>query len=457
MTHIHLIGIGGTGLSAIAKVLLERGYQVSGSDLTASPLAAAVAEAGAQVSLGHQADNIRGADLVVRSSAVPEENVEVQAAYQAGIPVLKRTGFLSHLTNGYRTIAVAGSHGKTTTTAMTAWMLTELGQDPSFIAGGVVENLGTNARHGEGELFVIEADEYDHMFLGLDPDLAVVTNVEHDHPDLFSTPGEFELAFDKFLDRLHPEGTLIYCQEDRGARRLAKRIQPGQKAVSYGIESAQGTYRGEDLQLNEFGGFSFQVKALQADRDSSLRISLQVPGKHNVLNALAAFAVGDQLGFGAAQIGRALSAFQGSGRRFEIRGEFRGIVLVDDYGHHPTEIRVSLAAAKAAYPNRRIWALWQPHTYSRTGTFYEDYRRAFKDAEEVIVLDVYAAREEKPPGFDMAGLVEGIHHNSVHFLPEISTAVSYLKQNLQEGDLLLVFTAGDAIEVTNRLQKFFQR
>jgi UDP-N-acetylmuramate--alanine ligase len=295
------------------------------------------------------------------------------------------------------------------------------------------------------------------MFLGLDPDLAVVTNVEHDHPDLFSTPGEFELAFDKFLDRLHPEGTLIYCQEDRGARRLAKRIQPGQKAVSYGIESAQCTYRGKDLQLNEFGGFSFQVKALQADRDSSLRISLQVPGKHNVLNALAAFAVGDQLGFGAAQIGRALSAFQGSGRRFEIRGEFRGIVLVDDYGHHPTEIRVSLAAAKAAYPNRRIWALWQPHTYSRTGTFYEDYRRAFKDAEEVIVLDVYAAREEKPPGFDMAGLVEGIHHNSVHFLPEISTAVSYLKQNLQEGDLLLVFTAGDAIEVTNRLQKFFQR
>jgi UDP-N-acetylmuramate--alanine ligase len=450
MEHIHLIGIGGTGLSAIAIVLLERGYQVSGSDLNPSPLLDAVKAAGATVYLGHQAGNIGNADLVVRSSAIPEDNPEVLAAAELGIPVLKRSDFLDHLLDGKHVMAIAGSHGKTTTSGMLAWILSDLDQDPSFIVGSVVANLGTNARSGSGEQFVIEADEYDHMFLGIKPDLAVITNIEHDHPDIFPTPESFSDAFRAFLKQVKPEGTVILCNEDPGAAAMAGEINKGQQLVRYGFASG-GEYIARNLTNNDQAGFDFEIQINQTKAEQVYPISLRVPGKHNVLNALAAFAAADHLRLNRERIIKALEKFTGSERRFEIQGEFQGVKLIDDYAHHPTEIKTTLDAARSAYPGGFIRAVWQPHTYSRTKTLAADFIKAFDDADEVIVLDVYAAREEKPAGFSIENIAADIIHSQVIFLPDNDQAVQYLLGELTEGDILIVFSAGDAIEINQKL------
>ncbi|MCJ7716925.1 MAG: UDP-N-acetylmuramate--L-alanine ligase [Anaerolineales bacterium] len=453
MKHIHFIGIGGTGLSAIAKVLLEEGYKVSGSDLTMSTLTDAVQEAGGNVFLGHQAENIQGADIVVRSSAVLEENVEVKAALAANIPVLKRSEFLGRLMEGKEVIAVAGSHGKTTTTSMITWILSALDKDPSFIVGGVVANLNTNAKAGKGSDFVIEADEYDYMFLGLNPSLAVVTNVEHDHPDIFPTEEIFRDAFRSFVNKLKPDGILVLCGEDPGAMQLQAELKPAQQLVVYGFQAPNRDYIALNLENNENGGISFEVSAGTDTQKEPVQIALKIPGKHNVLNALAAYAVAEKIGLSGAKIGRALSEFEGSERRFDIRGEYRGIMLIDDYAHHPTEIEATLSAARDSYPDRRIWAVWQPHTYSRTQTLFSGFTEVFSQADQVIVLDVYAAREEKPADFSIIELVNEIDHPNVHFIPENEKAYEFLLKELQTGDLLLIFTAGDAIDINVQLER----
>jgi len=453
MEHIHFIGIGGTGLSAIAKVLLEEGYIVSGSDLTLSSLSDAVEEAGGKVYLGHQAENIRGANVVVRSSAVPEENVEVQAALKAGIPVLKRAEFLHRLLKGKEVTAVAGSHGKTTTTSMIAWILSALDKDPSFIVGGVVANLQTNAKAGQGPDFVIEADEYDYMFLGINPSRAVITNVEHDHPDLFPTEEKFRDAFRRFVNKLQPEGVLFLCGEDPGAMQLQDELKPNQQLMVYGFQAPNRDYIARNLEINNNGGIDFEAVAVSDQTLEPVQISLQMPGKHNVLNALAAFAVADQMGLPGNDIARALAEFKGSERRFDIRGEYQGILLIDDYAHHPTEIDATLSAARDAYPDRRIWAVWQPHTYSRTQTLFSGFTEAFSKADRVIVLDVFASREEKPEDFSTADLVQEINHSDVLFIPEMEKAVEFLQKELSAGDLLLLFTAGDAIEINVQLEQ----
>ncbi|MGB2965593.1 MAG: UDP-N-acetylmuramate--L-alanine ligase [Anaerolineales bacterium] len=457
MEHIHFIGIGGTGLSAIAKVLLEQGYRVSGSDLTASPLSEAVELAGGKVYLGHQAENILGADIVVRSSAVPEENIEVQEAKAAKVPVLKRAEFLERLLDGKEVTAVAGSHGKTTTTSMITWILSTLDKDPSFIVGGVVTNLMTNAHAGEGIDFVIEADEYDYMFLGLSPSRAVITNVEHDHPDIFPTKESFQKAFRDFVNKLKPGGILFLCGEDPGAMQLIKEIKPGQQLVVYGFEGPDRDYVARNLQTTNNAGIEFEVLSVSDQESDPLQITLQVPGEHNVLNALAAFAVADQMDLPREEISRALVDFKGSERRFDIRGEYKGILLIDDYAHHPTEIKATLSAAREAYPDRRIWAVWQPHTYSRTQTLFSGFSEAFFDADQVIVLDVYAAREKKPAGFSTADLVKKIKGINVDFLPEKEQVLDYLSKELRAGDLLLIFTAGDAIEINHQLEQILSR
>jgi len=453
MEHIHFIGIGGTGLSAIAKVLLEEGYKVSGSDLTSSSLSVAVEDAGGKVYLGHQAENIRGASIVVRSSAVPEENVEVQAALLAGVPVLKRAEFLDRILEGKEVTAVAGSHGKTTTTAMISWILSALDKDPSFIVGGVVANLQTNAKAGQGPDFVIEADEYDYMFLGLKPSRAVITNVEHDHPDLFPTEEIFRDAFRGFVNKLQPKGVLFLCGEDPGAMQLQDKLKPDQQLVVYGFQAPNRDYIARNLEINNNGGINFEAVA-GSDQDAvSVQISLQIPGKHNVLNALAAFAVADHMGLPGKDTARALAQFKGSERRFDIRGEYQGIILIDDYAHHPTEIDATLSAARDAYPDRRIWAVWQPHTYSRTQTLFLGFTEAFSKADRVVVLDVFAAREEKPEDFSTADLVQEINHSDVLYMPERKKAVDFLQKELSAGDLLLLFTAGDAIEINVQLEQ----
>ena len=453
MKHIHFIGIGGTGLSAIAKVLLEEGYKVSGSDLAVSSLSDAVEEAGGKVYLGHQAKNILGADIVVRSSAVPEENAEVQAALKANIPVLKRADFLGRILEGKKVIAIAGSHGKTTTTSMIAWILSTLEKDPSFIVGAVVANLKTNARAGKGPDFVIEADEYDYMFLGLNPYLAVVTNVEHDHPDLFPTEEIFREAFQGFVSRLDPDGILFLCGEDPGALQLREKLKPTQQLVVYGFQAPDRDYIARNLENNENRGINFEVAAGDGDQKERVNISLQIPGKHNVLNALAAFAVAEKMGLSGVEIARALSEYEGSERRFDIRGEYQGILLVDDYAHHPSEIEATLSAARDSYPERRIWAVWQPHTYSRTQTLFSGFTEAFSKADQVIVLDVYAAREEEPAGFVITDLVNEINHSNVNFIPENKKAYEFLLKELRSGDLLLIFTAGDAIDINVQLER----
>jgi UDP-N-acetylmuramate--alanine ligase len=453
MEHIHFIGIGGTGLSAIATVLLEQGYTVSGSDLTESNLFEAVQKAGGTVTLGHMAENISGADLVVRSSAIPENNVEVQAAIEAEIPVLKRSEFMGRMMADKEVLAVAGSHGKTTTTSMLVWILSSLGMDPSFIVGGVVRNLGTNARSGQGKQFVIEADEYDYMFWGLNPDRAVITNVEHDHPDIFPTPQSFDEAFEGFVKNLKPDGSLVLCGDDPGALRLKKLLSADQKLVIYGSSGNELDYSAENLRVNLNAGTDFEIRIKTNGQESTLPVSLQIPGEHNVLNALAAFVVADGLGLDRQEIARVLGEFQGSERRFDIRGEYQGVLIVDDYAHHPTEIMKTLQAARDAYPTRRIWAVWQPHTYSRTITLFDKFCGSFEKADRVVVLDVYPARESKPEGFRISDLVSSIKHDRVQHVPGIEQAVELLKFELQPADLLLVFTAGDAIEINQQIEK----
>jgi UDP-N-acetylmuramate--alanine ligase len=458
--HVHLIGIGGTGLSAIARLLLERGDSVSGSDRSPSPLATALQAAGAQVFTGHRAENIQGADLVVRSSAIPDDNLEVMAARQAGIPVLKRADFLGQLMDGCQGIAIAGTHGKTTTTAMIAWVLTALDQDPSYIIGGVSANLGNNAHAGRGTAFVIEADEYDRMFLGLNPSIAVVTNVEHDHPDCYPTPQDFYQAFEQFVSRLSPEGTLLACGDDPGARRLlSERAASERRVKSYGLGAWLGksrpNYYALNLAPNTLGGFSFEAVCAPNEAGTQapvIPVDLQVPGQHNVRNALAALGVVDVLGLPLARAAHALAEFRGTGRRFEVRGEVKGITVIDDYAHHPTEIRATLAAARSRYPGRRIWAVWQPHTYSRTRTLLADFAQSFADADRVLITPVYAARENPPEdGFGSGSVAARMAHPDAQFVPDLDQTVGCLLDQLRSGDVLLVLSAGDADQISTRV------
>ena len=440
MTHVHFIGIGGSGLSAIARLLLESGYTVTGSDRVYSSFAEEVERAGATVFRGHHADNIAGADWVVRSSAVPEENIEVRAARAAGIPVYKRADFLGELMAEKRGIAIAGTHGKTTTTAMLAWVLSELGKDPSFIIGGIASNFGTNAHAGRGNYFIIEADEYDRMFLGLTPKIEIVTNVEHDHPDCYPSKDAFFDAFRKFVHRLPKEGLLIACKEDEGAREMLAEAQSMQReTIGYGFRG-DSTLQADSLVPNERGGFDFLVRRAGTPPVS---VSLQVPGKHNVLNALAVLSVIAWEALSLENAADALSRFTGTGRRFEFRGEAEGILIYDDYAHHPTEIRATLAAARARHPGKRIWAVWQPHTYSRTRTLFDKFLHAFDDADEVIVSEIYAAREPQED-FSAAQLVAAMTHPSARFIASFEDILDYLLRHLQSGDVLLVLSAGDA-------------
>jgi UDP-N-acetylmuramate--alanine ligase len=443
----HFIGIGGTGLSAIARVLVERGEHVSGSDREPSPLAESLRQLGVAVTYGHAAANINGATRVLRSSAVTEDNVEVQAALTKGLPVYRRAEFLGEMLADQQLIAVAGSHGKTTTTAMVAWMLSALNQKPGYILGSVAQNLGANAAAGAGRLFVIEADEYDYMFLGLKPKIALVTNVEHDHPDLFPTEGEFKEAFRRFVDGTQPGGTLIACADDAGALQLLSYAgELGIEHRSYAHSHNGADYKAADLQPKAGAGYSFSAfhnDILLAD------IQLQVPGEHNVLNALGALAVADALGLDLREAAMALGDFRGTGRRFEERGEAGGVLIVDDYAHHPTEIRTTLAAARARYPQRRIWAIWQPHTFSRTQTLWPAFAAAFADADRVLVTDVYASREQRPNGFDMNALTAQIPaQHPAFFAANFADAKQILHSELASGDLLIIMSAGDAINLS---------
>ncbi len=456
MRNYHFIGIGGSGLSAIARVLLERGERVSGSDRQVSAATQALHAVGATIYIGHQPQHVTGADIVIRSSAIADENVEVQSARQAGIPVLKRSEFLPDFLAGYHVIAVAGTHGKTTTTAMIAWLLARLGLDPSFIIGGVSSNLGTNAHSGAGEYFVIEADEYDNMFHGLDPALAVVTNIEYDHPDFFANRSEYDEAFRTFADRLAPDGALVVCMDNSGARKLAEeRAGAGSNVLGY----SQATGKPEEAHRVDYSSAQISAKPgfgssfdFYRGAEKLAHIDLPLPGEQNVQNALAALAVCDLLELPLTEAASAMSEFRGTGRRFDIRGRARGVTVIDDYAHHPTEIKSTLAAVRSYFPKREIWAVWQPHTYSRTRIFRSEYLSAFDTADHVVVTAIYGARESSPAnGFSSQEIVAEMIHTDAHYSADIRAAVELLMARLKENSVLVVLSAGDADQISTQV------
>ncbi len=454
MTRVHFIGIGGSGLSAIARLLQESGYEVSGSDKALSSFAADLQSAGVTVYIGHHPRNVNGADWVVKSSAIADDNPEVKAALQAGIPVYKRSDFLGKLMTNKTGIAVAGTHGKTTTTAMIAWMLSALGRDPSFIVGGVMNNYGVNARMGKGTAFVIEADEYDRMFLGLAPRIAVVTNLEHDHPDCYPTFKDMFDAFEQFVNLLPPDGVLIASSEDEGSASLLPRARKsGRHVVAYSVQGEMTINSPQWMQAravkpNDRGGFNFIASTNITEVGvQSVNVSLQVPGEHNVRNALAALSVAAVQGLSLKNAAVALGDFKGTGRRFQVVGEKNGVTVIDDYAHHPTEIRATLAAARARFPGHRILTVWQPHTYSRTQTLFLEFTRAFTDTDLVFVTEVYAAREPRQE-FSSAEIVSAMPHPAARFTNSLAETTEAVLRAIRSGDVLLVLSAGDADQVS---------
>lgn len=439
--HIHLVGIGGAGMSAIAHVLLGRGYRVSGSDMQSNTQTQSLAVAGATVYQGHNAAHLGDTELVVVSSAVPANNPERVAANERNIAVIKRADLLGQLMAGSVGIAVAGTHGKTTTTGMIAHLLLETGNDPTVILGGTLPEMGGNGRYGEGPYFVVEADEYDNMFLGLRPDIAVITNIEHDHPDLFPTQGIYREAFRQFINLVPPEGRLFVCADDQGIRDVVTDLtHPRLKTYGLSPNGKTADICALDSRSNQMGGTDFVVAA----GGQTIGLArLRIPGDHNVRNALGAIAVGLDLGIDFAHICRALAGFGGVQRRFQVVGEIADITVIDDYAHHPTEIQATLAAARQRYLNRRLWAVWQPHTFSRTRQMLNEFADSFTEADRVIALDIYRSRESDDLGVSTADVLSRMRHANAVYIPTREAAAKYLLERVSPGDVILTLGAGD--------------
>jgi UDP-N-acetylmuramate--alanine ligase len=447
--HIYLIGIGGAGLSAIAKVLLDMGIRVSGSDRQASAHSQRLAAAGAQIYTSQHASNLLQLapddrpHVVLISSAIAAGNPERQAAEQLALPVVKRAEFLPVLLEGRQVIGVAGAHGKSTTTAMIVQTLIEAGMAPGYIVGADLPTLG-NAAAGSSPTFVIEADEYDHMFLGLRPALAVITNVEWDHPDCYPTPASFHQAFHQYIGQVMAGGAVISCQDDPGAEEL-RAMAPAQISqwMTYGMESA-ANLRAIAPQALALRGYSSPVHWHGQPVGA---LDLAVPGLHNLLNALAAATAAHWCGVPFAQAFEALAHYTGVARRFELKGESAGITIIDDYAHHPSEIMATLAGARQRYPGRRIWAIFQPHTFSRTRNLLQAMSQSFADADRVIVTDIFAAREQDDGQVSAAALVAASTHHAIRYIPTLESAAAALYQEVQPGDVVITLGAGNSNRV----------
>ena len=447
--RVHFMGIGGFGMSAIAQVMLEQGYEVTGCDLQPSSLIEPLVARGVTVLTGHDPAHLEqfSVEALVISSAIPENNAEVCVARERLVPVYKRADILGQLMDDQVGVAIAGTHGKTTTSALLAYALHRCGLDPSFIVGGVLKDLGTNARAGRGAAFVIEADEYDRMYLGLRPKISVITTLELDHPDMFDSLDDVRDLFYEFADLLPSDGMLIAGYDDPETRALAHwRRAQGLGALTYGLTG--GDWTAAELQLNDAGGFDFTARyGIEAKR-----VSLRIPGRHNVQNALSVLAVGSLLGVSTTDMAEAVSHFSGVGRRFELKGEVDGIAIIDDYAHHPTAIRATLDAARARYGKRSIWAVWQPHTYSRTKALLGEFAASLEEADHVVITDVYRSRDTQSFGVSVDDVLVrmGDHPDARHIGP-LSDVVTYLAAHVRSGDVVIVMSAGDATQIGDDL------
>lgn len=446
LESLHFIGIGGAGMSGIALVLHNRGYKVTGSDLKPSRYVSLLEQAGLPVAIGHKAVNLDHPDVAVISSAIPSHNVELQAARRRGIPVVKRAQALAWIMESGRGIAVCGTHGKTTTTSMITRVLVDGDYDPTFLVGGELNDLGSNARAGEGEFVVCEADESDGSLLLLRPEVAVLTNMELDHHSTYLHVDEVEAVFERFLNELPSDGLLVYCAEDPKVVRLADRI--GCRAVSYGFGSSVD-YRAREV-VPGHPGNTFEV---WRGGEKLAVVSLAVPGRHNVLNSLASFATLAEMGVPAETIVSSLASFGGAVRRFEHKGEKNGVSVVDDYAHHPTELSATLNAAREGNWNRVI-AVFQPHLYSRTEYLHAEFAEALLGADLAVVTDVYGAREDPLPGVSGKLIVDSLLRldcrKPVVYLPRLGSVVDYLRGTASDGDLVLTLGAGDVHRVGER-------
>ncbi len=444
--HIHFVGIGGIGMSGIAEVLLNLGYRVSGSDVRRTAVTDRLEKLGGTVHEGHAASNIEGAHVLVTSTAVRSDNPEVIEAVRKQIPVIPRAEMLAELMRLKYGIAIAGSHGKTTTTSMTAYVLTQGGLDPTVVVGGRLNAWGSNAKLGKGDFILVEADESDKSFLKLSPTIAVVTNIDREHLDFYKDLDEIKSHFVQFVNKVPFYGAVIICLDDPNVQAIIPLIT--RRIISYGM-TAQADISASQIEvMHDKFGSAFNIRYRGQDLG---RVRLNVPGMHNVSNAMAAIAIGLDLELSFEVIASALEAFRGADRRFQIKGERAdNILVVDDYGHHPTEIRATLAAAKSS--GRRLVTLFQPHRYTRTAALREEFARSFYDADVVLLTDIYAASEEPIEGITAQALAEDIErfgHRNVHYIGAIEEGAKAIAAVVQPGDLVLTLGAGSIWKVSD--------
>jgi UDP-N-acetylmuramate--alanine ligase len=452
--HIHFIGIGGIGMSGIAEVLANLGFRVSGSDQKKSEVTAHLEELKVEVTEGHDAANVGDAHVVVRSTAVRDDNPEIIEARRRSIPVIPRAEMLAELMRMKPyTVAVAGSHGKTTTTSMVATVLGIAGLDPTFVIGGIVRSYRANARLGKSELMVVEADESDRSFLMLTPMIAVVTNIDREHMDYYHDMEDVRRCFGDFVNKVPFYGAAVLCLDDPHVQAVIPKVE--RRRITYGL-SAQADVSAHQIQFDQSFGSTFTVLS---GIDVLGKVTLRVPGKHNVYNSLAAIAVGLELDVPFDTIAHALSEFSGADRRFQFKGEEKGVTVVDDYGHHPTEIKATLSAARIAAPNRRIVVLFQPHRYSRTSDLMDEFASAFNNADALLVTDIYAASEAPIEGINAEVLTERIKsygHKNAEYIGELEKAAEILRDNVREGDLVITLGAGSVHRAGDQLLALLQ-
>ena len=444
---VHFIGIGGAGMSGIARICIDRGMEISGSDIKNSTTLEALTLRGGRIHIGHQAANVGAAKTVVISSAIKESNPELKAAREQGIPVISRAQALATLLQGYTSIAVAGTHGKTTTTSMLTIMLQNLGLDPSFAIGGTPHDSRSNSHHGQGEFFVVEADESDGSFIEYHPDYAIITNVEVDHVDHFADEAAINSAFEELLSTV--VRGVVLCADDAGSARLAK------KAGDLGLETySYGQSQGADLRISHIhaSAESSVFRATWQGRTLG-EVKLAIPGEHNILNCAGALAMALLLDAPAQGAISALGTFTGVGRRFELRGAARGIRIIDDYAHHPTEIRATIATARLAAGTGRVIAIFQPHRYSRTLAFSQEFATALAAADHVVLLDIYGAGEDPIPGASSAVIAAAVneHGGSALFEPNLIRAIDIAISYAEAGDLILTLGAGDVTSLAPQI------